>query len=69
MDSNPTPTSKSPVLTVRKATEETQVEFAKRLGVGLRSLKRYEHDGTLPRNQAVMRQLRALAKRHNISIE
>ena len=59
---------KSPVLEVRKASGATQVEFAKKLGVGLRSLKRFEIEGRMPRNMAVMRTLRSLAKKHGVDL-
>jgi DNA-binding transcriptional regulator YiaG len=69
MENHENGTGHNPVLAVRKATGDTQPEFAKRLGVGLRSLKRYELEDTLPRNMSVMRTLRSLAKKHGIEIE
>jgi DNA-binding transcriptional regulator YiaG len=57
------------VLAVRRAVGETQPTFAKRLGVGLRSLKRYELENVIPRNLAVRRTLHSLAKKHGIEIE
>jgi len=68
MKSQSNGTSHNPVLAIRKATGETQPEFANRLGVGLRSLKRYELEDTLPRSMAVMRTLRSLAKKHGVEI-
>jgi transcriptional regulator with XRE-family HTH domain len=58
----------SGVLALRRAAGETQEQFAKRLGVGLRSLKRYEREGTMPRTEAVKRTLRALAKKHDVTL-
>ena len=54
------------VLSVREAVGETQEVFAERLGVGLRSLKRYEIEGTLPQGKAVLRALDALAKKNGV---
>ena len=54
------------VLAVRKSLNETQERFADRLGVGVRSLKRYEAEEVLPRNAAVRRLLFALAKKQGI---
>ena len=59
----------NPVLATRKATGDTQPEFARWLGVGLRSLKRYELEDTLPRNLAVWLTLRSLGQKHGIEIE
>ena len=50
------------VLALRETYGETQQKFADRLGVGLRSLKRYELECTEPRSIAITRQLEALAK-------
>jgi DNA-binding transcriptional regulator YiaG len=54
---------------IREKLGDTQPKFAKRLGVGLRSLKRYELEGALPRNVAVRRNLERLAKQTGIEVE
>jgi DNA-binding XRE family transcriptional regulator len=54
------------VLAVRQAAGATQTEFAEKIGVGLRSLKRYEKEGTVPRTKAARRVLENLAKKHGI---
>lgn len=46
---------------VRLANDMTQAEFAARMGLSLPSVKRLESNGGLPKNAAVLRNLRALA--------
>ena len=46
---------------------ETREAFAERLGVGLTSLKRYETEGTLPTNKAVLSVLDALAEKYGVT--
>ena len=55
------------VLAVRQAVGESQSQFADRLGVNVRTIKRFEADDTEPTSIAVRRQLEALAKRHGIT--
>lgn len=65
-----TPTeTKNEVRQIREKLGDTQPKFAKRLGVGLRSLKRYELEGVLPRSVAVRRNLERLAKQTGITVE
>lgn len=54
------------VLTVRQATGDTQLEFADRLGVSVRSVKRFEGGGVLPTNKGALRTLDALARKYGI---
>jgi len=63
------PKSTNPVLDIRKAVNESQEVFAKRLGVNVRSIKRYEAAKSTPRIEGLARVLRELAKEHNITIE
>lgn len=50
------------VLAVRQAVGGSQSQFADRLGVNVRTVKRFEADGTEPTSIAVRRQLEAMAK-------
>jgi DNA-binding transcriptional regulator YiaG len=59
----PRTTTNSPIAAIRLAVGETQPEFAKRLGVATGTLKRWETTDRLPEGEAVLRQLRALAKK------
>jgi DNA-binding transcriptional regulator YiaG len=63
------PETKNEVRQIREKLGDTQPKFAKRLGVGLRSLKRYELEGALPRNVAVRRNLERLAKQTGVEVE
>lgn len=58
----------NPMRQVREAVAESQAAFAKRLGIGLRSVKRHEAEATLPASEAVMRQVRALAEQYSIEL-
>lgn len=59
--------SESPITAIRLAVGETQDEFAKRLGINIRTLRRYELENKLPGSDAVKRPLKALAKKHDIT--
>lgn len=56
------------VLEVRQARSETQLEFAKALGVGIRSVRRYEAGATLPVNAAVLRNLQEMARKAKVEV-
>lgn len=56
------------LLNLRKITGETQPQFARRIGISVRSVKRHEGADTLPENEAVRRGLRELAQQHGMEI-
>ena len=58
----------NPIREIREALGESQAAFAKRLGINLRTVRRYEAGATLPASEAVMRQVRALAEEHGIKL-
>lgn len=58
----------NPILLIRTACGDTQAAFAARLGVDVRSIKRYESEKRLPRSESILRTLRTLAKKHDIKI-
>ena len=62
---NPT----SPVRAVREALGITQTEMADKIGCSHTSERRFEYDGTLPRNKAVLKNLQRLAKQAGVKLE
>lgn len=54
---------------IREAVGETQARFAERLGVSLRTVKRFEKNNTLPTSISVLRTVQELAQRHGISLD
>lgn len=56
------------LLSLRKIIGETQPQFALRIGISVRSVKRHERGDTLPENVAVRRGLCELAQQHGIEI-
>ncbi len=61
--------SVSRVKAVRDAHELTQKEFAKRLGCSYGSERRFEYSDTLPKVEAVLKNLQRLAKAKGIELE
>jgi transcriptional regulator with XRE-family HTH domain len=59
----------SVVRQIRLNLGDTQPKFAKRLGVALRTAKRYELENVLPRNAAIRRNLERLAKQAGVEVE
>jgi transcriptional regulator with XRE-family HTH domain len=54
---------------IRIAHDLSQAEMAAKLGCSIPSVKRLEGAGTLPKNAAVMRNLKALGTLANIEVE
>lgn len=63
-----TDTKRSPVKEIRIALGFTQEQMAVELGCSYASARRFESEGTLPRTQAVLANLRRLAKRANVEL-
>jgi transcriptional regulator with XRE-family HTH domain len=59
----------NPVRDTRAALKISQEEMAQRLGCSISSARRFEYDGTIPRNRAVMGNLQRLAKQAGVSLE
>ncbi len=64
-----TKTTTSKVREIRKALDYTQAEMADSLGCSHTAARRYEYDGTLPKNRAVLANLRKLAAKAGVKIE
>jgi transcriptional regulator with XRE-family HTH domain len=60
---------RSPVKEIRKALGLTQEEMAAKLECSYASARRFEYEGTLPRQRAVMNNLRKLAKQAGVQLE